>query len=250
MDICQGEYIAHIDSDDFIELNFLQNLYTVAKNQNAYISISAIKLFDNNNNFQTATTFPNLVCNNLLSKLTMLRNDSQSFWINVVNKLFSKKLIDTIKTYPNPDGLNLGEDCLWMTKAAYFSNKMVSVPNTCYYYRKNPSSLTHIHNEQLENDKKRTVQEIINFLKRFKFPRDCYEIVVSNFIYHNLCKETDFQKLLSENGIIFKNNSFRYKFLTSMYKFAYKITFSNTKNTCYLKYIYNKNLKRHFLKGE
>lgn len=249
MDICQGEYVAHIDSDDFIELNFLQSLYTVAKNQNADISVSTIKFFDNNNNFQTATAFSsNIVCKNLFSKIAMLRNDSQSFWISVVNKLFSKKIIDILKTSPNPDGLNLGEDCLWMTKAAYFANKIVSAPEACYYYRKNPNSLTHINDKHIENDKKRTVQEITTFLKNSRFPRDCYEVVILNFIYHNLCKASDIKKLLSEYGITFENSSPRYRFLTLVYKFAYKITFGNTKNSCYLKYVYTKQLKKFFFK--
>ena len=45
MEIATGEYLAFIDSDDFIDLNMMERLYYYAENYNADVVRSGVKFF-------------------------------------------------------------------------------------------------------------------------------------------------------------------------------------------------------------
>lgn len=86
-------------------------MYNKAIEHNADISVAQMKFFNEDNISDAAMYQDGIVCDCLFDKLLFLRNDNQCFWTSVVNKLFSKNIIKILGENPNPENLNLGEDC-------------------------------------------------------------------------------------------------------------------------------------------
>lgn len=244
MEISTGNYIAHIDSDDFVEKHYLHTLYTSAQKYAADISVAPIKFY-NDEKLTEATIFAEgIVCYDLYDKLALLRNDNQSFWISAVNKLYSRNLIEQLKKCPNPEELNLGEDCLWMLKAAYFANKIIGTTGSCYYYRYNPKSITHSDNDKNKKDKNCAVHEIITFMNKHKFPKDCFEVVLLNCIYHNLSDKSQYLHYMRKAYSGVKYNKWLLKLTLYLNKIKMFVLPSKKKWQFQLKYKYLKQLNR------
>lgn len=244
MEIATGDYLAHIDSDDFVEKDYLHTLYTSAKEYNADISVAPMKFYTDKKITDAAKFAEGIICYDLYDKLALLRNDNQSFWISVINKLYSKKLIEQLKKVPNPEELNLGEDCLWMVKAAYYANKIVGTCNSCYYYRYNPSSITHLDSNKNRKDKDYTVQEIIRFMNTHEFPINCFEVVLLNCIYHNLFDKSEYLYRIEKAYFEKKYNKWLLRFALYLTKLKIFIFPSTQKHHLKLKYKYLKQLNR------
>ena len=232
--ICKGEYIAHIDSDDFVNEDYLKILYNFGKEKNIDIVIAQIKFF-NENNISDAGVFPGgQIYTELNQKLSILRNEKDKCWTSVVNKIFSKNLINTMENHKNPPNLSVGEDCLWMIKAAFFANKIGTVNGSTYFYRYNPTSLTHIVNDKMLKDKDTTTKEIIKFMNDKNFSKGCVDVVLDNCLLHNLFNETtkyDYLKLTKYKNHYIKsifNPIYTSKLLNLfLNKLRYKLTFNN-----------------------
>ena len=243
MEIATGDYVAHIDSDDFIEKNYLYALYTSAKKYTADISVAPMKFYNNEKTSDAARFAEEIICDDLYDKCAFLRNDEQSFWISVVNKLYSKNLIEQLKKHPNPEDLNLGEDCLWMLKAAYFANKIVGTMGSCYYYRYNPNSITHSDTDKNKKDKNYTILEIIAFMNACRFSKDCFEVVLLNCIYHNLFDKSNYLYFIEKAYAKIEYNKWLLKLALYLSKLKIFIP-SKQKHHLKLKYKYLKQLSR------
>lgn len=189
----------------------------------------------------------------LNQKLSILRNDKDKCWTSVVNKIFSKNLINTMENHKNPPNLSVGEDCLWMIKAAFFANKIATVDDSTYFYRYNPTSLTHIVNDKMLKDKDITTKEIIKFMNEFEFDKTSVETVIDNCIWHNLfdkSKTLDYLKL-SIYSKYYEKSIFNLKYLGKFLKcniqfFKYKLTFNKNRKKYKEKYLILKNQLKNF----
>lgn len=157
IEIAKGEYILHIDSDDWIEQNYFKDMYKFAIKNKADIVIS--DYYEDYNNLDIRYIQGQKEINTIqINKLKVIENiflfkGSTSVW----NKLIKTELYrkNQIK---HPQGISLGEDLAVIPKLIYYSQKIVKLNKAYYHYIQNPLSITKKYN-------KNKIYEIYEVLK-------------------------------------------------------------------------------------
>lgn len=210
LDICKGEYISFVDSDDRIHPQFIEILYQNLVENKAEISIVSLLKFNKNSDIY--------ICNN--SKLTEFSKNQifdnlydNSYCPNLVvawNKLYKKDLFDKIR-YPKG---RVHEDEFVIHHIYGKCSKIILSFNQLYYYRQRPKSIMSnfsekkyldfidamhdriLFSDHLKNDelKKETLNNILkyninnfsksNFHSRIKSYLREHFIVVIIFLYN------------------------------------------------------------------
>lgn len=147
-----GEYIGFIDSDDYVDENYYNQLYECLIKTKSDIAVCDIQLIsDDKTEVVSATT-------NSFSKLDFVNS---SFAASSCNKLFKK---DLIKKYPYPNGFT-PDDIATVIPCLITAKKVAYVNNVYYNYIERNDSIQHMK----YTDKKLDVFEVINMtLARIK----------------------------------------------------------------------------------
>lgn len=148
INIAVGEYICFVDSDDYIQKDFIENLYNAAIKYNADIAVGGIEKIYPNNKSKKLKSFKNIkLYNDTFEKLKILEIPKYNYvWDKIYKKDFLKKFNLTFpiqKVY---------EDINFTIEAVYFSNNIVVVPNSQYFYRVNHSSIVFNRSQKNVND--------------------------------------------------------------------------------------------------
>lgn len=126
--ISSGEYIAIVDSDDYVEMNYLENLYNTAKNKNADIVICGFSRIDN----ETGHVFSREMNSFEGHDIYINKNPEDIISINgaLWNKLYKSEIIKNIKLLDNPP--IVFEDMM-MFLLIVMNVKKISFINDCLY---------------------------------------------------------------------------------------------------------------------
>lgn len=141
----QGEYLAFVDSDDFIELDMLEKLYIKAKNNNLDIVMCKIATYDN----QTEEIKDNVWYYMLgvfrdFDKDIFSHKDTKEFTCNIAvtpyNKIYKTSMIKD-NNILFPEGLIFEDEKFFFD--VYLRSKKVSIVDEfLYYYRVNRKGST------------------------------------------------------------------------------------------------------------
>lgn len=147
-----GKYIICVDSDDWVESDYLEALYTCAEENNADVVMCDLlkETLDGSEQIIERKQSDNYVEDLLMGKI--------HGWLH--EKLIKLSLIkeNNIRWI---EGLNMCEDLLLMTKVFYFAKKVIHLERVLYHYDcTNESSLTHSLNESKINQLINVVNEI------------------------------------------------------------------------------------------
>ena len=136
LEISTGEYIVFIDSDDWIELDYIEKLYSNIINYNADIAVCGVKkVWDDGKECQM-TNFKSISCFNSkesMKELIKERNLNVAVW----NKMYKKSLLDGIEFSVG----KINEDVDWTWKIISRSNKTVVFEDLLYNYRQRSGSI-------------------------------------------------------------------------------------------------------------
>lgn len=137
LDIAKGEYISFIDSDDFIDITFIEFLYLKLKESNADISCCGYYHYFNAD-LKEIRHFKNinLVMNSCEAIIKM--NTIGYFGVGSWNKLYKSELFNDIRF---PIG-KLSEDWFILYKLIDKANKITYNSEPKYYYRQRKGSIT------------------------------------------------------------------------------------------------------------
>ena len=171
-----GEYVAFVDSDDYIDLNMYENLYDSARKNKADLVICDYSNIKNGK-----------ILNEKVMKLkneSIVLNDiSVSYYIlkyirgykhghEVWNRLYRRDLLinNNIRFLVNRmNGLpEIGEDLYFNLKYSLFMNKVISIPSPLYKYRIR-------ENSSMTMSKPILINQMVNICG--KFNQDCSEII-------------------------------------------------------------------------
>lgn len=126
IELAKGEYIAFVDSDDYIEKGMYKEMYEVTRNKNLDVVVSGIIYEDSFNKIQGISIPQNIKfyydyfkVNNRLA--------------NPVNKLFKKDVI-LINKINFPLNTHSGEDIVFCFKFLSQTKKIFSLPKAYYHY--------------------------------------------------------------------------------------------------------------------
>lgn len=133
----RGEYIGFVDSDDYVDINYFEELYNKAKSNDAEIaSCLCVAHVQNGNIYKKKINCTEniLITPEDKEKLISLQGAN---W----NKIYSKKMLEkyNISCF---EQRSIAEDNFFSVITMCLANKISTTSNCCYYYRKHDASIT------------------------------------------------------------------------------------------------------------
>ena len=140
----KGEYIITVDSDDWVEMNFLEELYIKIKLDDS--DICSCDYFAESCNGVSKIVQKNFFTNPITNiNLLVRKNSTRCIWTNLVKR----SLFDTGIVWQ--EGIDLGEDLLINLKLLLSAKKVSYIPTPLYHYRLgNAQSITHRGEKKIE----------------------------------------------------------------------------------------------------
>ena len=156
IDAAIGDYIAFLDSDDWVSPNFYQKLYeAITKND---CDIAAATIIRKREHSEKYRVFYNeeRIYSTLEDKLHACLIPKCCY---VWNKLYKANLVKNNKFC---EGVYF-EDILWTPNILKISNKLVTVPDVTHYYRVNQNSIVKKNSPKKQSDSYKAKKYIIKF---------------------------------------------------------------------------------------
>ena len=244
--IATGKYVEFVDSDDYIELNSVELLYSTLKKQNADMAICGYNVVYQNKIISCSPFSENLSDTKLLEgdflqsiKEKSILHINKYFPLFRWNKLFEKKSLEKNLKYCDTR-INLGEDSCITLSCFLDSKRIVLVNAPLYNYIQRNNSIVRNYNEKLLSQCEVLVQKTEEVLKDkgyYKKEAMIYEmtrnlfIVTRNFLNSTLSRKEKKQIYKSLQGCFFateiKNCKDR-KFLPRSFRLFLKVFFSKS----------------------
>ncbi|PID83997.1 glycosyltransferase [Candidatus Gracilibacteria bacterium] len=155
-----GEYIIHIDSDDWCDLNMISEMYKKAKETNA--SIVCCDYFEN---YQKEEIYKkqNYSSSSYENQILLLHGAVSP---STCDKLVKRELYFKHNIFPLA-GMHIAEDRLLMIQLFLVAKNIVYLPKAFFHYRKNnPDSIMHNVNNKVWDDLKTYTLTIQKFLDK------------------------------------------------------------------------------------
>lgn len=164
IDIAKGEYIGFIDSDDWVDAQMYEYLYTNIKSYNAEISVCGIKVeYDDMKEVEKEKKVFNKVTPVVLNREQAMKNmvEQDLFDTGAFNKLYKTILFEGVRF---PDG-RIYEDLATTYKLIHKSDKVVFDDSVKYHYVLNPNSIMRSKFNSKQLDVLVASSELTKFIK-------------------------------------------------------------------------------------
>ena len=160
IDICSGEYLTFVDSDDWISHDMVYCLLNNIKATGADISIGQYKkVFDNNyKKSDKKNKFVKLNKKEGIYQFYVKRR----FSCHACEKLYNKKLFENIR-YPKG---KLYEDEYTTYKLLWQSDNIVCTDKVCYYYYIRRDSISHAKFNERQLDKLDAYDRVLDYFEQ------------------------------------------------------------------------------------
>ena len=166
-----GEYLGFIDSDDYIEPDFYENLYKKAVKTGADI----IKGSDMKLCYPDGKT-------EIDEQNYKIRQNKLNFWCQYTTAIFKTDFIKKNKI-DFPEGLLVGEDPVCTIKAAILANKIEVINNAQYYYMRREGSLnSDIWDEEKIHSYVKYIEMIADFSLKQNLSRENHAIIFGRLL--------------------------------------------------------------------
>lgn len=232
-----GSYIGFIDSDDYVDLNYYENLMTAIQNKKADIAICDIKVVTNGTELISKCYSGN--------NFNLLNVINTGLAASACNKLFKK---DIINKYKFAEG-KINEDIAVVIPALVNAKKIAYAADTYYYYIQRGGSIQNSGFSDKRFDIFYGVSTTLERIKKHKKYKELEEALVYNqlivlLIYvipkeKNILKRRKILKRFNELSSKYqiRQNHFYWDFLVSCgkkHRIYYKMLFKLNCNHLYL----------------
>lgn len=156
----QGEYVSFIDSDDYIDLDFLEKLYNSAKKYDADIAVGGIKRIRKYKWKYHLKINTSEVTENIDRKFLICDVPDKCY---VWNKIY--KLSELNKNNLMFEENVYFEDRCFTAQALVYLKRLVTVPDIYYNYWTNPKSIVKTKSPKKDADSKYTKEKMMKFLE-------------------------------------------------------------------------------------
>lgn len=186
-----GEYIAFVDSDDYIDTTMYEKMYNKAKTSEYDIVCCNVKAIYPSKAYSINSGIDKDITEKKMQTKEKLLIDSYAI---VCNKIFKSKILKEVKIEKN--GLfkkNVWfEDVLFLYKLYPYINTVGVVDESLYYYPQRENSITYTYNDKL-NDILDNMDDIVDYYKEKKYYEENKEIL--EYVYAKYCLATYTKRL-------------------------------------------------------
>lgn len=230
IDTASGDFIIHVDSDDYLELNAIEKLYDTANEYDVDLVIPDFNIIYKNGHAIYHDNYNNDKFYYLSQVLTRKR------LVNIIGKLIKKEII-TANNLREIEGVNQGEDYLMTPRIIYYANTIKKIDLPLYNYnRSNISSYTSTFNEKGVDDLIEVQEQLVKFFSNISDAFKYESIINKSKIYNKItllynAPLNSYKKIASLypeaenelNDISLKHKALLYLVNLGFYKLSYNI---------------------------
>ena len=157
LSVAKGDWIMHVDGDDWIEPDMIESLIEAAKATEADLVFSDfIKYGPNAGNNQ----LPSWNSDKIYSMSRYIAYVMTTIWGSI-----AKRSLYIDHSLKSPEGISYCEDFHLIVRLCHFAKKIVNVHRPFYHYRYRPTSIMSNMNRKTEADEQWVYQDTIHFFK-------------------------------------------------------------------------------------
>ncbi len=160
LEVAKGEYIGFVDADDWVDSNYYEELYNAAKQYNSDIALADYIRIGNGITKKRLNIKKQEWRQDIEGKLRLCK---QAKHPSPTNKIYRRDMLKR-ENLLFPEGVAC-EDKIFVCKAIYYANSVVSVPGVYYYYFRRPNSTVKTRNKSNAKDKLIANKAVLAFLR-------------------------------------------------------------------------------------
>jgi glycosyltransferase involved in cell wall biosynthesis len=185
IDEAKGEYLMHIDSDDWIKEGALNEIFQNIKKYNNPDVI--VFNYERNDGKKTLLINNEIIVESYFSQEVDKSNFQKFFLGGVWNKVVKLNLVKNM-VYGNTY-MNTTEDLIYCTEIFLDSNSFLFVPKSLYVYFVNRKSLTSLVSPEKYFKSQVLVYDLLIQIKEKRFVKNNYIKTIDNYLYSFLMLE-------------------------------------------------------------
>lgn len=170
-----GEWIMHVDGDDWIDPQMVSTFLDTAQQTHADIVTGNLKfIYPNYSKVEECSHWSD-------DKNLSLANFISSKWTTLCGTMQRKAIYNNYNLL-SPENVSYCEDFHLMTRLCYYANKVVHLQQAFYCYRQRCTSIMHNMNAKTQNDELWVYSDII----RFFIKNGCYDYFKKTMAWRSL----------------------------------------------------------------
>lgn len=196
LDVATGEYVAFCDSDDWVEVNTYETLYSKAKEENLDAVFSSFKFVDMNGGplMKDSIAYMNETLKSTVAIQDVMKGmiaskphdmNERLYQASAKVVLYRKKIIDDDGIHFVSERIIPSEDLLFNLDFLSKSTHISIISERFYNYRINPASITHSVKRSAFQLSKTLMQKLISLVDKYQLGVDGLNRVNRLFIAMN-----------------------------------------------------------------
>ena len=157
LEVAKGEWIMHVDGDDWIEPDMIESLIEAAQITGADMVIGDFVKYGPSAGYNKLTTWGS---DKKKSMSNYLAYTMTTIWGSI-----ARRSLYADHSLKSPEGISYCEDFHLIVRLCHFANKIVNVHRPFYHYRYRPTSIMSNMNGKTEADEQWVYQDTIRFFK-------------------------------------------------------------------------------------
>ena len=159
--LANGEYVSFVDSDDYLDLDFYEKLYSAAKKYDADIACSNLFRFSDKKKYYLVKYYFKRCTQSPRLKYIYAQVPHNNY---VMNKIYERKKLQK-SNVRFEEGIYF-EDIEFSHKVVCYLRALVTVPGTKYNYRDNPYSIVNVKSDKQQQDYKYAMKKALDFIQK------------------------------------------------------------------------------------
>ena len=169
LEVAKGEWIMHVDGDDWIEPDMIESLIEAAQITGADMVIGDFVKYGPSAGYNKLPTWSSDKKKSMTNYIAYVMT---TIWGSI-----AKRSLYADHSLKSPDGISYCEDFHLIVRLCHFANKIVNVHRPFYHYRYRPTSIMSNMNGKTEADEQWVYQDTIRFFKELGVYEDYRKVM-------------------------------------------------------------------------